>query len=411
MLLGASVPACVLDGANADGQGCASVDIGVDADGLIAFVSAAGQEAPTPWPRVSLDGRQVWPGLVELHAHIDKAGTAGRASSPDGTLEGAREAAKRDRLTPWSREDAWTRMDWALQAAFSHGTVALRTHLDSQQGRTEPTWSIWPELRDHWAGRIALQAVATLGVHKLAGAYGEEICERAARTGARLGPVVYASPDLDLQLNRAFDLADRFDLELDFHVDETDDPEARGLRRIAQLALERGFARQIVCGHACSLSRHSDEEAGETIALVRQAGIGVVSLPANNLYLQGRSPGRTPTWRGVTRIKELRAAGVPVAIGGDNCQDAFYPFGDNDLVDVFRDAVRIAHLDYPFAGWVEAVSATPAALMGLEGRGRIAPGSPADMIIFGETSTIGVLATPGRRRVVVRSGRSLDAPD
>ena len=399
----------MLDGFEPDPQACALVDIGVSADGTIAFVSAPGAAEPPNWPRLDLAGRQVWPGLLELHAHIDKAGTAERASSPDGTLEGARQAAKRDREVPWSWDDAWSRMDGALQAAFSHGTVALRSHLDSQDGRTEPSWSVWPELRRAWTGRIELQAVATLGVHKLAGPYGEAISERAAGIGARLGPVVYRSPNLDAELSRAFDLADAFGLELDFHVDETDDPEARGLRRIAELALERGFARQIVCGHACSLSRHSDEEAAQTIALVRQAGIGVVSLPANNLYLQGRTPGRTPSWRGVTRIKELKAAGVPVAIGGDNCQDAFYPFGDNDLVDVFRDAVRIAHLDFPFAGWLDAISAIPARLMGLEGRGRIAPGSPADLILFETPSTLGVLATPGQARLVIRSGRPIDA--
>ena len=402
----------MLDAAFApDDQGCALTDIGVAADGSVAFVAAAGEGLQSPGPLIELSGRQVWPGLVELHAHIDKAGTAERTFSPEGTLDAAREAAKRDRLTPWTHEDAWGRMDWALNAAYGHGTVALRTHLDSQADRADPTWSIWPELRRAWAGRIELQAVATLGVAKLAGGYGEEICERAAGLGARLGPVVYRSPALDAELTRAFDLADAFGLELDFHVDETDDPEARGLRRIAELALERGFKRRIVCGHACSLASHSDEEAAQTIALVRQAGIGVVSLPANNLYLQGRAPGRTPSWRGVTRIKELRAAGVPVAIGGDNCQDAFYPFGDNDMLDVFRDAVRIAHLDYPFAGWVDAVSAIPGTLMGLGTRGRVATGSPADLIIFEQTSAIGVLATPGRPRLVVRAGLSLDVTD
>jgi cytosine deaminase len=392
-------------------DGCIVVDIGVAEGGAIGFVRPAGAGGHPSWAAHDVQGRQVWPGLVELHAHIDKTNTADRAPSPDGTLLGAREAAKRDRDPQWPEEDVRRRMEMGLQSAFRSGTVALRTHVDSQPGRIEPTWSVWPQLREQWAGRVELQAVASLGIAKLAGRHGDDLAALCARTGARLGPVVYRSPTLEEELRRVFDLAEAHGLELDFHVDETDDPEARGLRRIAEMALERGFERQIVCGHACSLALQPDEEAFETMELARHAGIGVVSLPANNLYLQDRVPGRTPTWRGVTRVLELRRAGVAVAIGGDNCRDAFYPFGDQDMIDVFRDAVRIAHLDYPFSGWVDAISAVPARLMGLDGVGTIAEGRSADFILFPETSAAGVLASLGRDRLVVRSGRPARLPE
>ncbi len=391
-----------------DAHGCALVDIGVADDGTIAFAGAAISDQPPAWPRLDLAGRQVWPGLVESHAHIDKTGTVDRSPNPDGTLNGARQAAKRDRDRGWTRDELWGRMDEALQSAFRNGTVALRTHIDSQSDRVEPAWTLWPQLVRAWSGRIELQATATLGAAKLLGPYGDEVADLAARNRACLGPAIYPSPTLDEELARAFDLASARDLDLDFHVDETDDPEARGLRRIAEMALERGFQGRIACGHACSLALHADEDAARTIALVRQAGIVVIALPSANLYLQGRSPGRTPTWRGVTRIRELRAAGAQVAIGGDNCRDAFYPFGEHDLVDVLRDAVRIAHLDHPFADWVDAVSAVPARLMGLPGRGRIAAGAPADFIVFAQTTATGVLATLGKGRVVVRAGRTVD---
>jgi cytosine deaminase len=71
--------------------------------------------------------------------------------------------------------------------------------------------------------------------------------------------------------------------------------------------------------------------------------------------------------------------------------------------------VRIAHLDYPFAGWLDAVSSTPARLMGLDGAGTIAVGGPADLVIFAETSVAGVLATLGDDRIVVRAGRAIGA--
>ncbi len=394
---------------SADANGCVSVDIGVAEDGAVAFITMAGAEHAEPWPRIDLAGRQVWPGLVELHAHIDKSGTGERSPNPDGTLDGARLASKRDRGRGWSRNELWGRMNEALRSAWRNGTVALRSHIDSQAERVEPAWSLCRELVDAWSGRIELQAVATLGASKLMGPYGDELADLAARNGACLGPVIYSSPTLDAEIIRALDLAGARGLDLDFHVDETDDPNARGARRIAELVLEGGFKGRVVCGHVCSLALQSDDEAAQTIALIRQAGIGVVALPSANLSLQGRAPGRTPTWRGVTRVRELRAAGAVVAIGGDNCRDAFYPFGDHDLVDVLRDAVRIAHLDHPFAGWVDAISTIPATLMGLPARGRIAAGSPADLLVFEQTTVTGVLASLGRGRIVVRAGVAIDS--
>ena len=65
------------------------------------------------------------------------------------------------------------------------------------------------------------------------------------------------------------------------------------------------------------------------------------------MYLQDRTPGRTPRWRGVTVIQEMRRRGIRVAAAGDNCRDSFYAYGDHDVLDTFRQAVRIAHLDHP----------------------------------------------------------------
>src|SRR5207248_2671746 len=78
---------------------------------------------------------------------------------------------------------------------------------------------------------------------------------------------------------------------------------------------------------------------------VAEAGIAIVSLPMCNLFLQDRTPGRTPRWRGVALLHEIRARGIRVAIASDNCRDPFYGYGDHDMLEVFREAVRIAHLD------------------------------------------------------------------
>ena len=142
---------------------------------------------------------------------------------------------------------------------------------------------------------------------------------------------------------------------IDFHVDESEDPAARSLPRIAETAMRLRFPGRIVVGHCCSLALQSD--SADTIAKLRDANIAVVSLPLCNMYLQDRHAGRTPRWRGVTPLKEMRAAGVAVAVASDNTRDPFYAYGDLDLVEVFRESVRIVQLDHPIAGWADIVAA------------------------------------------------------
>jgi cytosine deaminase len=394
-----------------DSEGCALLDIGIDAAGRIDSVLPAGT-----WPTpdgviaVPLRSRQLWPGLVDAHAHIDKSHTWRRSPNADGTLLGARAAAKRDRMPQWSFDDVYRRMDFAVRCARVHGTVALRTHLDSQEGRTEPTWTAFTALRQAWAGRMTIQGVATLGIAKLAGAWGEHVGALLAQHDGILGPVVYDNPELQAQLDRAFDLAEAYGLDLDIHVDETGDPEADGLTRIARTVLRRGFKGRVTCDHACSLAMRAPDDVARTVALVREAGIGIVSLPMTNIYLLDRAVRRTPRWRGITLIHELKAGGVPVAVGGDNVRDAFHPYGDHDMVDVFRDAARLGHLDLPVGDWPGAVSATAAAVIGLPGVGTIAAGNPADLVIFEGRDYSEVLARHGTGRVVLRGGQVVDDP-
>ena len=212
-------------------------------------------------------------------------------------------------------------------------------------------------------------------------------------------------PDAPALIRRVFDLAVDRNLDIDLHVDETGDRAAHTLRLIAQETIARGYHGRVTCGHCCSLAVQDPAEAARTIAMVAEAGITVVSLPMVNLYLQGRRAG-TPTWRGITLVHELRAAGVRVAIASDNTRDPFYGFGDLDLCEVFREAVRIGHLDMPVDAWPAAVTALPAAVMGAEYGVRV--GGVADLVLFSARDYSELLSRPQNDRVVVRGGRAID---
>jgi cytosine deaminase len=395
-----------LAGIETDGDGLGLVDIEV-AGSTVARIVPSG-ETPMSGAVVQLDGGQVWPGFVDVHTHLDKGHTWQRAPNPDGTFAGARSTVMADRLARWPDDDVLRRMDFGLRCSYAHGTVAVRTHLDSYAAQADITWRVVRELRRAWAGRVELQAVSLVTLETFTGPDGKHLADLVAGAGGVIGGIPFMNPALDAQLDRVVVLAAERGLDLDFHVDENGDPGARVLAHVARAVLRHGFEGGVACGHCCSLAVQPPDVVDETLDLVARAGIAVVTLPMCNLYLQDRAPGRTPRWRGVTLLHEMRARSIPVAVASDNCRDPFYGFGDHDMLEVYREATRIAHLDRPYADWPRAVTTTPADLMRLPTAGRLGAGLPADLVLFRGRHFSELLARPQSDRVVVRDGRALD---
>ena len=221
-----------------------------------------------------------------------------------------------------------------------------------------------------------------------------------------LGAVTYPVPDLRERLAEHIRMAEARGLALDYHVDETGDPEVATLRVIAELVLEMGVDRPVTVGHCCSLAVQPDGEAMRTLDLVAKAGLNVVSLPMCNLYLQDRNDGRTPRWRGITLVHEMRDRGIPVTFASDNTRDPFYAYGDLDMLEVIREAVRIGHLDHTDANWLDAFGAVPAQACGFDQRA-LRPGEPADFMILNARDVSELLSRPQSDRVVIRAGRAI----
>ncbi len=396
-----------LDGP-ADADGFVRADITV-ADGRIASIAA---HRPSPSPgAIDLKGRIVLPCFVDCHTHLDKGHIWPRSPNPDGSFAGALHATNADRTTRWSAKDVSARMDFALRTAFAHGTKAIRTHLDSAAPQDAISWPVFEATREKWRGIMDLQAVCLVGIEETRdAAWFAGLARRVASARGMLGAVTYMVPDLDLLLDRMFQLAIEHDLDLDFHADETDAVDAISLKRIAEAALRHRFQGKILVGHCCSLARQPDSDVLDTLDKVAQAGIAVVSLPMCNLYLQDRRlDGTTPRWRGLTLLHEMKARGIPVAVASDNTRDPFYAYGDLDMLEVYRMATRILHLDHPVGDWPKAVTATPAAMMRLDSAGTLAAGGPADLIVFKGRSWTELLSRPESDRVVIRAGKPVDA--
>jgi cytosine/creatinine deaminase len=427
LIRNARVPTCLLfdeqpdppilgDAGGVDGQDFTLVNILTYESGLVSGFSSVrnalylltdGQE---PDEVIDLDNGIVFPGFVECHTHLDKGHIWARAPNPDGTFMGALDTVTSDREANWSAADAMLRMDFALRSAEYHGVSAIRTHLDSLGKQISISWPVFAEMRDLWKDRITLQATPLFGIqYALDATHMRAVIAAVKAHGSGLfGCVSFMIPKLDEAMDIVFRAAMENGFDLDFHVDETNDPAARSLERIAAAALRHRFAGKILCGHCCSLALQGAEDEKRIIAMVKEAGIAVVSLPMCNMYLQDRQAKRTPRWRGVTSLHELQAAGVPVMVSSDNTRDPFYAYGDLDTLEVFREATRIGHLDHPFGNWPASITRTPADLMGLADHGRISGGLPANLVLFKARNWTELLSRPQADRIVIRNGRIID---
>ncbi|MCX5571206.1 cytosine deaminase [Kaistia nematophila] len=408
VLANATLPAVTVDGFDGQdvGEGLMRADI-VVAGGKIEALKPAGSVIDAPV--VDLDKGQVWPCFVDMHTHLDKGHIWARRENPSGSFADALAAVDADRDANWTTADVRARMEFSLRSAYAHGTRLIRTHIDCVPPQFPASWPAFAEARDAWAGRVDLQAVALSPIDLFLDATVRARLTDTLRTyGGVLGGFTYMSPGLEAGLDHLFAMASENGFDIDLHVDETADPNARSLKAIAEAAIRTDYQGQVTVGHCCSLARQDEDEADRTLDLVAEAGLAVVSLPMCNLYLQDRHPGRTPRWRGVTLLNEMEERGIRVAVASDNTRDPFYAYGDLDAVEVFREAVRILHLDHPLDGAARVVTTNPAAVLRRPDVGRIRAGDPADLVLFRARTWSEFLSRPQSDRTVLRYGNAID---
>ncbi len=357
---------------------------------------------------VDMGGAMVLPAFVDMHTHLDKGHIWDRAPNPDGTFMGALSTVAADREANWSAEDVRARMEFGLKCAFAHGTRAVRTHLDSLPPQEQISWPVLRELREDWRGRIELQGACLAGIDRVeAGGWFADMAQIVADSDGILGAVAYPVPDLVERLDAVFSLAAKHGLDVDFHADETQDPDSACLRAIAEAVLRHGFEGRVTVGHCCSLARQAEDAADRTMDMVAEAGVHVVSLPMCNLYLQDRHAGRTPRSRGVTLVQEMKARGINVCFASDNTRDPFYAYGDLDMIEVMREATRIGHLDHGRDDWVWSFAGGPAVACGFA-PASLRPGAPADLVFCRARSWTEFFARPQSDRIVMRDGVAID---
>ncbi|MEM7427473.1 MAG: cytosine deaminase [Pseudomonadota bacterium] len=397
---------CTPDGLPAAGDGLLAADLEVGG-GRVIHIERPGV-LPARSDDIDLEQSMVWPCPVDCHTHIDKGLVWARSPNRTGRFEDASVAARDDAARYQTREDFRARAQFALETAHAHGTRAIRSHVDAGKGTLDDAMAVLGELAVDWAGRIDLQLCPFTGLEEDP-AWLDALADRAAARPERVLSVFLEMFDgLDRALDDLMARAKRHDLALDFHADENLDPGSKCLEAAARAVLRNRFDGRVLAGHCCALSVQAEPVLRRTLDLVADAGIHIVSLPLCNAYLLDRGAGKAPRHRGFAPVHEMRARGIPVSIASDNVRDAYYAYGDYDLPELFRTAVRMMQLDHPFGDWARAVTATPAGSLGLADAGALAPGVQADLIIFRARNWGEFVSRTQADRLVMRSGRLIN---
>ncbi|MBI4944499.1 MAG: amidohydrolase family protein [Actinobacteria bacterium] len=373
-------------------------------------VAAIGPDLPAPDGEHEVEdlaGRLVTPPLVEPHIHLDAVLTVGqpRQNETGSLFEGIAVWAERVRtLTP---DDVAARAREVMTWQLAWGVQSVRSHVDVCDPDLRALAGL-KQVREEFAGLVDLQLVAfpQQGIYGFAG--GADLMRRAVEEGC---DVVGGIPHYELtredgvaSVQYVFDLAQEYDRLIDIHCDETDDDHARFVEVMAAETIKRGMTGRVTASHTTAMGSYNAAYAYRLVNNIRRAGLHMVTNPLDNSVLQGRFD-VGPVRRGQTRVKELIAAGLNVAIGHDSVMDPWYPLG---VGDPLQSAFVMAHygqmsgaseLEY----LLEMVTTNPAKALGVDSAG-IRVGGPADLVVFDAPTATDAVRRISPRWLVMRAG-------
>jgi cytosine deaminase len=366
---------------------------------------------------ISAEGNLVSPSFYEIHIHLDAILTEGdpRPNQSGSLWEGI--AIWSERIKRLSREDVRERVHKALRWFVAHGVTHIRTHVDTCDPSLTALKALL-EIKREVANLIDIQIVAfpQLGMFSWEG--GDELVRKAVELGA---DVVGGIPHYEItreygvqNVKFALELAHESGLPVDIHCDETDDEQSRFVETMAAETLRLKLWGRVAASHTTAMHSYNNAYADKIIGNIRRAGLHVICNPPDNAVLQGRFD-HYPIRRGLTRVKELLAAGVNVAAGHDSVMDPWYPMGKGDPL---HTAFVLLHYGLMSgredrAHLFPMLSSRPAAVWnnrlvrstdGLEGHG-VAVGNPADLIVWPVPTEDDAIRTLPMRRYVLKRGR------
>ena len=351
------------------------------------------------------------PPFVDPHVHLDSTMTAGDPEwNETGTLfDGIRIWSERKKTL--SHEDVKQRAIQALKIQAAHGLQFVRSHVDI----TDPdlvALKALIEVREEVKPWMTLQLVAFPQEGILSFPGGKELMIKAAELGV---DAIGAIPHFEFtreysveSLHFAFEVAQKYNLLIDAHTDEIDDPASRGLETMATLALETGLKEKVTASHTTAMGSYNDAYVYKLMRLLKMSDINFVANPLINMYLGGRFD-TYPKRRGLTRVKELDAEGINVAFGEDDIKDPWYPMGNGNMVDALHMGLHATQI----MGYSEIMNSyrfitkNGARTMHVQDSYGIEVGKPANFLIFNATNWFDALNARAEMLYSIHNGEVL----
>jgi cytosine/creatinine deaminase len=357
------------------------IDIGISGGRIAAIAPRLDANAP----EINVGGKLVLAGFVDTHIHLDKACLLGRCGHDHGSVSEAIRAVaamKRD----FTVEDVYERGARVIERAVIAGTTRMRTHVEIDPRIGLRGFAAIKALkRDYaWALDLSICVFPQEGLTNDPGT--EELLVAALRDGGDLiGGCPYMDTDPAAQIEKLFDLAQAFDVDVDLHLDFDLDPSWWHLDEVCRQTERRNYQGRVAIGHASKLSALPPKQFDAAAALLARAGVAVTVLPATDLYLMGRDATHNSP-RGLTAAHRLVEKGVLCSVATNNVLNPFTPFGDASLLRMANFYANVAYASVSeFDACLDLVTQLPARLMNLRDYG-IAPGNPADIIVLDTTS-------------------------
>ncbi len=355
---------------------------------------------------IDATGDLVTPPFVDPHFHMDATLSYGlpRVNASGTLLEGIglwgelRDIATVDDMIT----RAVTYCDWAA----SMGLLAIRTHVDTSPDHLRGVEAML-EVKRIVAPYIDLQLVAFPQDGLYRTATGRENVLRALDMGVDVvGGIPHFERTMDEGAESLRDLARiaaERGLMWDVHCDETDDPLSRHVETMAREVTRHGLGHRAAGSHLTSMHSMDNYYVSKLIPLIAESGMTAIPNPLINITLQGRHD-TYPKRRGLTRVKELQAAGVTVGWGQDCVMDPWYSLGTADMLDVAFMGLHVAQMTHPeeMARCFRMVTEDNARIMNLPDYG-LHKGAQASLVILdASTPTEAIRLRPDRLAVIAK---------
>lgn len=355
-------------------------DIGVDKGRIVAIEPALAAEGE----EIDLGGRMVTPGFVETHIHLDKSCIIERCGSEEGRQAMAvkRVAAAKPEFTV---EDVRERARRTLEKCILNGATHMRTHVEVDPGvgsrGMEGVFSLVEDYK--WAIDIEICVFPQEGLACNPGT--EELMVASLKSGA--ATVVGAAPgyeegDHNVQIDRVFELAREFDVDIDMHLDFGNTPDDMDILHVCDLTEKYGYGGRVAVGHMTKLSVAPPEQLAPIVKRLADVGVTVTVLPATDLFLMGRHQEHS-VLRGVVAAHELVHAGVNCTLSTNNVLNPFTPFGDGSLIRMANLYANVCQVNNPgdMRACFDMFTQRSANLLGLDDYG-VVVGNSADLVVL-----------------------------